>query len=132
MLKVRTRLGKSPIHGIGLFADEPIAEGTVIWDYDPRFDLTFVAEDLGLLSAPAREQVEKYSYFEEEIGAYILCGDDARFMNHSPTPNAAEVPGVRTVAARAIAAGEEITCNYADLSPAEFLGFAPTDIPAAE
>lgn len=115
MLKVRTRIAASAIHGIGLFADEPIAAGTVIWDYDPHFDITFTAEDLAGLSAPARELVEKYAYFEEELGAYILCGDDARFMNHSPIPNTVEVKGIRTVASQAIAPEEEITCNYAHL-----------------
>jgi SET domain-containing protein len=115
MLKVRTRLAESDIHGIGLFAAEPIASGTVIWEYDPPFDITFRAEDLERLPAPARELVKKYAYFDSEIGASVLCGDDARFMNHSPTPNTIEVRGTRTVAARAIAAGEEITCNYDDI-----------------
>lgn len=113
MLKVRTRLAMSAIHGIGLFADEPIAAGTVLWVYDPRFDVTFSHDDLATLSPPARMQIEKYSYFEKEIGAYVLCGDDARFMNHSSTPNTEEVSGMRTVAAGAIAVGEEITCDYA-------------------
>lgn len=120
MLRVRTRIGASSIHGIGLFADEPIAAGTVIWEFDPHFDITFTAEDLAGLAAPAREQVEKYSYFEEQMGVFVLCGDDARFMNHSVTPNTAEAPGMSTVAARAIAAGEELTCDYRNLGLANF------------
>lgn len=125
MLKVRTRLAESDIHGIGLFADEPIAAGTLIWEYDPPFDIAFAAESLDGLPAPAREQVEKYSYFEGELGAYVLCGDDARFMNHSSTPNTIEVRGMRTVASRAIAAGEEITCNYEDFGLKGFPGSPP-------
>ena len=112
VLKVRTRLAMSAIHGIGLFADEPIAAETVLWELDPRFDIVFSQDDLATLSPAAQEQVERYSYYEKEIGAYVLCGDDARFMNHSPEPNTRDVSGMRTLAARAIAAGEEITQDY--------------------
>ena len=115
MLKIRTRIANSLIHGIGLFAAEPIAADTVIWQYDPPFDVVFTPEMLATLAAPARELVEKYSYFEQRLGAYVLCGDDARFMNHSATPNTAEITRMRTVAARAIAEGEEIVCDYTNL-----------------
>ena len=111
MLKIRTRLAPSAIHGIGLFADEPIAAGTVVWEYDPHFDVAFSEAHLGSLSAAARQQVERYSYFEEALACHVLCGDDARFMNHSPTPNTEELE-MCTVAARDIAVGEEITADY--------------------
>jgi uncharacterized protein len=112
VLKVRTRLAASAIHGIGLFADEPIPAGTVIWEFDPHFDIAFSGDDLASLSLPTRAQVEKYAYFESELGAYVLCGDDARFMNHSPSPNTEDHAGMRTVAGCFIAAGDEITCDY--------------------
>lgn len=112
MLKIQTRIGPSPIHGIGLFADQVVPAGTVIWEYMPRFDLAFAEGDLAGLSDPARDLVEKYSYYEAEIEAFVLCGDDARFINHSSTPNTEEHAGIRTVAARVIGPGEEITCDY--------------------
>lgn len=112
MLKIQTRIGPSPIHGIGLFADQIIPAGTVIWEYTPRFDLAFAEDDLALLSDHARDLVEKYSYYEAEIEAFVLCGDDARFINHSSAPNTEEHAGIRTVAAREIGPGEEITCDY--------------------
>jgi SET domain-containing protein len=46
----------------------------------------------------------------------ILCFDDARFVNHSDTPNIAtdyaQDPYGLDVALRDIEAGEEITMNY--------------------
>jgi SET domain-containing protein len=124
MLRVPTRLGVSPIHGIGLFAAAPIAAGTVIWEYDPHFDLSFTEEHLARLGEPARMQVDKYSYFDSSVGAFVLCGDDGRFMNHSSTPNTAEVDGL-TLAARDIPAGEELTCDYGELgvSPHEYAAY---------
>lgn len=38
MLKVKTYLDKSDIHGIGVFADEDIEENQIIWKFDERFD----------------------------------------------------------------------------------------------
>lgn len=115
MLRVKTYVDRSPIQGIGLFAAERIRSGTIIWEFTPMFDLTFQLEELQALWEPARKQIEKYSYFEAQKNVYVLCGDDARFMNHSDAPNTVELPGLRTAAARDIAEGEEITCNYNDL-----------------
>lgn len=115
MLKVRTFLARSEIHGFGLFAAEPIAAGTVIWTYDPTFDVAFDKEDFAKLPAPPREQIKKYYYFDRALSAYVLCGDDNRFINHSGTPNTREDDVVGTLALRLIERGEEITCDYGDL-----------------
>ena len=38
MLRVATRLAPSQIHGLGLFATEPIPAGTLVWDFDDPSD----------------------------------------------------------------------------------------------
>ncbi len=38
MLLVKTKIGQSNISGIGVFADEFIPKGTVIWRYQEGFD----------------------------------------------------------------------------------------------
>jgi len=122
----------SPIHGIGLFADEPIAAGTVIWRFHPKWDVAFTEEELAALPAPSREQVDRYGYFEEGLGAYVLCGDDARFINHSATPNTTYGTEIETFAVRAIAVGEEITYDYRTLREDEPLPFLEGERGAAE
>lgn len=117
MLLVKTKLGVSRIHGIGLFADEFIKEGTVIWKFDALIDLRFAEEKIERLSQAAREQIQKYSYREKHSGLYVLCGDDARFFNHSVDPNCFDVYYNQeqdlTIARRDIEADEELTCDYA-------------------
>jgi SET domain-containing protein len=45
----------------------------------------------------------------------ILCGDHSKHMNHSAEPNLLDLEnGYKNVAARDIAVGEELTCNYYD------------------
>ena len=41
MLYVKTKIGQSKIHGMGLFADQFIKKGTIIWKFTPGFDLKF-------------------------------------------------------------------------------------------
>lgn len=117
MLLVRTRLAESRIHGIGLFADEPIVKDTVIWKFHPRIDIRIEPSEIDALSWPAQEQMRRYAYREKHSGLYVLCGDDARFFNHSDVPNCIDLyDGVDadvTIALRDIEAGEELTCDYA-------------------
>jgi len=107
----------SGIHGLGLFAAEFIGEGRVVWESHPAVDIRLTAEQIAGLPDPCREQIRKYSYRERHTGLYVLCGDDARFFNHSPRPNCVDVftaeGGDLTLAARDIEEGEEMTCDYA-------------------
>jgi SET domain-containing protein len=114
MLLVPTKLGLSQIHGIGLFAQEPIRKDTVVWRFDPVIDTLISAEGLSGLAAPAREQIESYVYLDNRTGEHILCGDDARFFNHSVDPNVIDdgLDPYRCVAARDIDTGEELTQDY--------------------
>jgi SET domain-containing protein len=116
MLLVKTYLGPSTIHGIGLFAAEPIARGTVIWRYDDRIDRRFTQAERDALPEPARSYIAIHAY-PQRTGSdvYNLDGDNARFMNHSDTPNTDCT--VDTIATCDIAAGEELVCDYQQFHP---------------
>lgn len=118
MLHVKTILDKSSIEGIGLFAAQFIPKGATIWSFHEGFDVRVTKEIISRLPNPAQEAFLKYAYLNDETGKYVYCSDDARFFNHSETPNTcdAESPdgdedGL-TIASRDIFLGEEITCDY--------------------
>ena len=117
VLLIRTSIGKSEIDGVGLFADEDIKKGTIIWRYEPPIDQEYTLEEINKLSPVLQEFMAKYAYLHGRTGKYILCGDNARFTNHSDTPNMlAHYPenleeGI-DIAARDIRRGEELTCDY--------------------
>jgi SET domain-containing protein len=116
MLLVKTYLDRSDIHGIGLFAGERIAKGTVIWRLSPAIDVLLAPEQVAALHPASRVQIEKYTYLDRRLGMLVLCGDDARFFNHAEAPNCHDYPdehGGTTVAARDIEIGEELTSDYA-------------------
>lgn len=122
MLMVPTKVQSSEIHGLGLFALEAIPKGTLVWQFVQGFDITVSVHDqitgFNLRDAcpqAASDFLEKYAY-KTDHGEYEVCVDDARFMNHSTSPNI-QATGDRNYAIRDIAAGEEIVCDYADFIP---------------
>jgi SET domain-containing protein len=116
MLLVRVRVEKSPIHGFGALAVDAISKGTAVWRFTPEFDLDVDPALVRVQPDPFRERLMNYGYIDPRLGRYILCCDDARFMNHSDTPNVCpdftlDRHGV-DVAIRDIDAGEELTVDY--------------------
>lgn len=90
MLLVKTKIGPSEIEGIGLFADEQIKAGTKVWIFEPKLDLVLSKEEITELSFPVQESFYRYAYLDKVRKKYLLCGDDARFFNHSDIPNCDE------------------------------------------
>lgn len=116
MLLVRVRVAPSPIHGLGVFAEEPIAEGATVWRFTPGFDLEVDPSVLDSLPSLFRERLLHYGYIDRRLGKYVLCCDDARFLNHADRPTlrqdlCVDRHGVDR-AARNIAVGEELTVDY--------------------
>jgi SET domain-containing protein len=125
MLLVKTTLSQSAIHGLGVMATEPIAAGAEIWRFQEGFDLEKSPEEITALPYNAQEWFKRFGYLDHRHNQYILSFDDARFINHSDNPNVrpnyeAHKCGVG-IAARAIAAGEELTINYREIEKASFL-----------
>ncbi len=116
------RLGVSPIHGIGVFAQCDIAGGTSVFASDQRA-LTWVAE--AKLDQLALRPFERAFYDDFAIRRAGLLGCPANFnllsvgwyLNQprdGDAPNMMPDTDDNLVAARAIAAGEELTLRYAD------------------
>lgn len=111
MLTINATPGPSAIHGTGLFTRQFIAEGDVVWRFDPMFDRTFSEPALSALSPEFQKAVRYYGSFSEGLWLYDI--GDAKYMNHADAPNVVTGPGTSyMVAARDIEAGEELTCNY--------------------
>ena len=119
MLRVETYLGMSALHGIGLFAARDIQAGELIWCMDEGFDHVLSAQAIEALPEVPRRAMQRYTYRVAE--GYVLCEDDARFMNHADDPNVDERQDEQgraiNVAARAIMRGEELTVDYRVFDP---------------
>lgn len=116
MLLVRTHIGPSPIHGLGVFADEDITEGQHVWRFTHGYDLELTIDQFESLPEHVREFVAHYGYLDFHLNHYLLCFDHARFINHSNHPNictdhTVDPHGI-DIAVRPIKTGEEITTDY--------------------
>jgi SET domain-containing protein len=116
MLLVAVRVDRSPIHGLGVFAVEPIRAGSPVWRFTEGFDLDLDPKSVEEQPALFRRILIHYGYVEQRLQRFILCCDDARFINHSDRPNiegdySQDRYGI-DMAVRDIAPGEELTADY--------------------
>lgn len=118
MLQVATHLGPSTIHGIGVFTDERIRAGSEVWRFSPGFDLDLDPSVVKDLPSHLQEWFAHFGYVDFHLGRLIVCLDDARFINHSSSPNLRSDYSVDRYgpdfAVRDIEAGEELTADYAE------------------
>jgi SET domain-containing protein len=111
MLSVPTYVAPSRIAGMGLFSARPLPEGTRIWEFTDGVDWRMTAEEVSAFPQPYQGRLRHYLY-REPCGVYVLCGDNAKFMNHHRDPNCNDADDRFTVTVRDVHAGEELTCNY--------------------
>ena len=117
---VKSKIGPSKIQGIGLFADEFISKGTVIFRFVLGFDLKFSAKEMKKLPPQTRKYLKKYTWLSKKSGKYCFSLDNNRYINHSRNPNALSKyykneEEVVTKAIKNIKKGEEITEDYRTL-----------------
>lgn len=112
MLLVKTYIDKSPIHGIGLFAGEFIPKGKVFWELKKGFDVILTQEEYEILPILAKEYFDHFAYYDTKDGGWVLCGDNARFINHSEEPNYNDSPETGCAMIKDVNIGEEILGNY--------------------
>ncbi len=121
MLLIAVEVCPSSVHGLGVFAREAVPAGRIIWQFDPGLDQRHPAAWLAAQPAHVPAFLETYGVIGLDKAEVSIPGDHTLFINHSPTPNLAaqDEPVINgdgvVVAARDIAAGEELTIDYATI-----------------
>lgn len=113
MYLIETYIDKSPIHGIGVFANQEIKKDQLIWRQSANDLFFFPFKD-----KEAREIAKefphavKYGYYDKS-GLWFCPADSNCYVNHSDEPNTYESDDSSKIfASRDISIGEEITENY--------------------
>jgi uncharacterized protein len=105
---------RSPEIGYGVYALEPIPAGTIVWTLC-QLDIILAPPRVAVLPPAYHAVLERYAYTDGG-GRLVLCWDAGRYENHSCDPTTLGLALDFDIAARDIAAGEEITCDYACLN----------------
>lgn len=115
------RLGTSPVHGIGVFANRDISKGqSGLFSNDPSEWIHLTHAELAALPTSSRTMIENFclyddaGYFVPEYGFDMV--DPVIYINHAEKPNIQSVnEGSDFVALCDIAAGEELFLDYGEL-----------------
>jgi hypothetical protein len=126
MMRVRSFLAGSPIHGVGCFTHEAIAKGQLVWEFDRGFDREYSAAEVSRLPASTRCFFETHAWASPRK-TILVCADHGGYFNHEEEANTGMTPdGFRCVARRDISAGAELTTNYEELPDAQVAAAGPS------
>ena len=113
----KTYVAASSIHGLGLFANEPIPKNSTFWKHDHIVD--------GWLDIRSVEGKHSYNVFldhmdyfycyDRSLDLYIRHADNIIFINHSDKPNLNSPTKYMHIANKNIEVGEELTLDYRDI-----------------
>ena len=100
--------------GYGVVAKAFIPKGTITWVLD-RFDREFTPDQMMEMDEHYRQIIDIYAYRNNK-GNYVLCWDNARFVNHSFNSNCLTTAYDFEIAIRDIQPGEQLTDDYGYLN----------------
>ncbi|MCW3105388.1 MAG: protein-lysine N-methyltransferase [Bacteroidetes bacterium] len=103
--------------GYGVVATAFIPKGTITWVLD-KLDREFSPAEIAAMDKTYRDILDTYSYRNNK-GNFILCWDNARFVNHSFKPSCFTTAYEFEIAIRDIHPGEQLTDDYGYLNVSE-------------
>ena len=124
MIHISYTLKASDLHGVGLFADEDIKKGQLIYTASPLLDLNITEEQFDGLDQKEKDEILWWGFFDQPSQMWHVDFDVSKFINHSYSATVTQDENheeAYLVATRDIAAGEELTQNYLEFETREDL-----------
>ncbi len=125
MIHIKYKLDRSGVHGIGIFADQDVKKGELIFTASPVLDVNITQEQFDSLKEAEQKEIKYWGFFDEPTQKWHVDFDHMHFINHSYSANTTQDfahPEAYITAARDIQAGEELTQNYLEFETPEDLG----------
>lgn len=124
MIHIKYKLDKSGHHGIGLFADEDISKGKLVYTSSPLLDVNLTQEQFESLDEKEKRELRWWGFWDEPSQRWHVDFDVTHFINHSNegtvTQDFAHTEAY-LIASRDIKKGEELTQNYLEFESKEDL-----------
>ena len=124
MIHITYKLNTSGTHGIGLFSDQDIQAGALVYTASPLLDLDITQEQFDTLDEKEKREIQWWGFFDQPSQKWHVDFDVSKFINHSYDATVTQDPGhdeAYLVAARDIRKGEELTQNYLEFESEEDL-----------
>jgi uncharacterized protein len=124
MIHIKYKLDKSNLHGVGLFADEDISKGKLIYTPSPLLDVNLTQEQFDSLDVKEKQEVRWWGFWDEPTKKWHVDFDVSHFINHEREGTVTQDTShadAYLIAARDIKKGEELTQNYLEFESKEDL-----------
>ncbi len=112
MILIKHSVKPSSIGGLGLFAAQKIEKDDIIWKNNTDSEWIITEMEKNKLSAYMQNVFEYHGYFDKIQLKWKLPLDNARYMNHSSTPNTYIDSEGNSRASFEIDIDQEMTCDY--------------------
>lgn len=124
MIHIKYKLDKSNKHGIGLFADEDLQKGSLVYTASPLLDVNITQEQFDSLSEREKEEFRWWGFFDESSQKWHVDFDVSKFINHSKDGTVTQDKNHKEaylITACDVKRGEELTQNYLEFETLEDL-----------
>lgn len=65
MMHIKYKLDKSKLHGIGLFTDEDLKKGRVVYTASPLLDVNITQEEFNSLDEREKKEIKYWGFWDE-------------------------------------------------------------------
>lgn len=124
MIHVSYKLKASELHGVGLFANEDIKSGQLIYTASPLLDLNITQKEFDSLDKKEQDEILWWGFFDQPSQMWHVDFDVSKFINHSYGATVTQDQShdeAYLIASRDIRSGEELTQNYLEFESEEDL-----------
>lgn len=122
MIHILYKIKESKIQGVGVFADQDIKAGEVIYTPSPLLDVDITETEFQSLTPGEKKEVMYYGYFNKKTNKWHVAFDVIRILNHGSEEDANNVTQdeeMVMIAKRNISKGEELLQDYVEIYPKE-------------
>lgn len=119
MIHVAYKIKSSQTHGIGLFTEQDIKPGDLIYTPSPLLDADITPKEFESLSLNEKKEVMYYGYFNKKTNKWHVAFDSIRILNHGAgdAANVTQDEDMVMTAKKDIVKGEELFQDYIEIYP---------------
>lgn len=124
MIHIKYKLDKSDFHGIGLFTDEDLQKGQLVYTASPMLDINISEDEFDSLDDKEKKEIKYWGFWDAGNNVWHVDFDVSKFINHSSTPTAtqsSEHKDTYLITTRDLKKGEGLTQNYLEFESKEDL-----------
>jgi SET domain-containing protein len=124
MIHIKYKLDRSKHHGIGLFADEDLKKGQLVYTASPLLDVNLTQEQFDSLSDREKEEFRWWGFFDKMSQRWHVDFDVSKFINHQDVGTLTQDKShseAYLITTRNIKEGEELTQDYLEFEKEEDL-----------